>query len=430
LCDDEKGGDTTTAIALQKTSSGITYWIASNTNLKRKRRKEFLEDVLRTLSTSTPSNRFQIESYVYEKAVEHSAKRISDYARRLKVDVVYLLGHRDWIISEEDVSLVNWLQVLAETLNHSPRLCFLCYEIRFSEEYRMLRLHSEVGSYAAGRFDTIRHTVGRLNHTMKATKIIVMASLELPCLFKDFEVENVPSPPVSPPPLLERDPALVAVAGRMLDNPDDIEKYRCDLEAMDHKYQLSNNLHVHCQDETWKPKVHAELILLHIFWSEKYAFVGGDKYIACSKAACYCCHHYINMHPGKFVLPASHRNSFLRWRVPDVLESDEKAIIVQRDILNKMIKTIRTEILEQIMLRKSPNPWRPDSATEISTVLRDLALSPSSSFDAVTASPEEVIEASFHDSSDCNSMIADGRNSDSESDEEDGGVSLCSPSMF
>ncbi|PMD30803.1 hypothetical protein L207DRAFT_612083 [Hyaloscypha variabilis F] len=76
----------------------------------------------------------------------------------------------------------------------------------------------------------------------------------------------------------------------------------------DRLHQLSPKLREECQKKTWRPRVHAELILLDLFWSQNLEFVENDKYIGCSKPACYCCYHYITVHPGRFVPPACHNN--------------------------------------------------------------------------------------------------------------------------
>lgn len=147
-----------------------------------------------------------------------------------------------------------------------------------------------------------------------------------------------------------------------------IEFYRHTLEQMDHKYQLSQNLHDHCQDPNWKPKVHAELLLLEHFYTGNLDFVDADRYIACSKPACYCCYHYIKAHPGNFVVPGSHHNNYLKWRAPDVKMGDERGERIRMEILIGMSKVFREDVLQQILEKREPRRRKPDSATEISSV--------------------------------------------------------------
>ncbi|KUJ09327.1 uncharacterized protein LY89DRAFT_555967, partial [Mollisia scopiformis] len=117
----------------------------------------------------------------------------------------------------------------------------------------------------------------------------------------------------------------------------------------------------------WRPKVHAELLVLDHFWTQSLEFLDGDRFIACSKPACYCCYHYIAAHPGRFEVPPSHNNCWIRWRAPDIFDSTRQDLLKTReDILNAMAKKIRIEVLEQIRERRGPRANRPDSLTEIS----------------------------------------------------------------
>ena len=99
----------------------------------------------------------------------------------------------------------------------------------------------------------------------------------------------------------------------------------------------------------------------------QYDFVEGDKYIACSKPACYCCYHYICAHPGNFIRPASHNKVYLNWRPPDVINDDAKgsAAMCQRDIMNDMLKCIRRDVLTQIKNQSGRRRSHPDSTTGI-----------------------------------------------------------------
>jgi OTT_1508-like deaminase len=64
-----------------------------------------------------------------------------------------------------------------------------------------------------------------------------------------------------------------------------------------------------------KTRVHAELQVVDYFSRKKLEFVGGDKYVGCSKPACYLCYRWISLHPGGFSLPASHKkvSPWMAW---------------------------------------------------------------------------------------------------------------------
>ncbi|KAF8858779.1 hypothetical protein BDZ45DRAFT_553483, partial [Acephala macrosclerotiorum] len=266
-----------------------------------------------------------------------------------------------------DSKFVVWLQKIKQALRSPRDICQLCYDSRRSEEYVSLHIRGRAGAPCATRFEKIRHIVGRLNHTMKAVKNVVAAGVYLPVLFDDFEVSRIKSSEQSPPPLQERNPTLREIAGRMLRNPSEISHYREALDELDAKFGLSQQLRDQCTSSTWRPRVHAELLVLDLFYTQEFEFVDNDRFIACSKPACYCCYHYIKAHPGGFEVPASHSNCFLKWKAPDIYDSSRQILVKTReDILNAMTEDIRREALNQIRERRGPRTYRPDSLTEIS----------------------------------------------------------------
>jgi hypothetical protein len=192
---------------------------------------------------------------------------------------------------------------------------------------------------------------------------MIEARLELSYLFGTFEVKRAKSSHSSPPPLLERDPTLMEVAGRLAGGDETIELLRRNLGELDRLHQLSKTLSEECQSTTWQPRVHAELILLDLFWTQHFEFVGHDKYIGCSKPAC-------------------HNNVWLKWKAPEIYDHKETQHINNREeILQKMAGKIRVDVLAQIIECRGPWSRRPDSLTEISS-LRQL------DFDFLSDDPE------------------------------------------
>jgi len=211
------------------------------------------------------------------------------------------------LLSTDDV-LLSWLKDLSTATNSPSTICQLCYDSRGSSNYTIVRRRATPGQPCAQRYENIGHLIGRLNHTLKAIKVLIEAKSRLAYLFDGFEIKRARSSHSSPPPLLERNPSLMEIAGRLSGDFEEIETLRCNLEELDRLHQPFPKLREECQKKTWRPRVHAELILLDLFWSQNLEFVENDKYIGCSKPACYCCYHYITVHPGRFVPPACHNN--------------------------------------------------------------------------------------------------------------------------
>lgn len=213
-----------------------------------------------------------------------------------------------------------------------------------------------------------RHFIGRLGSHFKAARILTMAARRLPDLFDNFTIEPRPSPkPPYPPPPIDSLTTLSGILNRMLPKGSENKPlYEEALETMNIKFNLQAKLFEQYQDKEFRPRVHAELQLLEYFYNQGLQFVDDDRFIGCSKPACYCCYLYIKHHPGDFVLPESHGIRYINWRVPDLAnEGDQTEKNHQRDVLNKVIEKIRRDALRQIDQRGDPRPWRPDSTTGI-----------------------------------------------------------------
>jgi len=213
------------------------------------------------------------------------------------------------------------------------------------------------------KFLKLRHYIGRLGSHMSAAKILVAAAMRFPQFFDNFEIKCLESskPDKSPPPT-DHKTTLDSIIGRMLknENRSKLSFYQDALHTMDTKFQIFRSLKT--EYKKFFPRVHAELILLEYFYWHQFDFVDGDKYIACSKPACYCCYHYISVHPGNFARPACHNKTYIAWRPPDVELVGDKH---RRDMANKVVENIRSDVLEQIEKKSGRRRTHPDSTTGI-----------------------------------------------------------------
>jgi hypothetical protein len=82
VCDYAKGGDTVTAIALERQPSSVTFWVASNTEPSAKTIL-FLRDILNTLQTlgssRTENARTTIEHEITRVCIDFNLRRIKGY---------------------------------------------------------------------------------------------------------------------------------------------------------------------------------------------------------------------------------------------------------------------------------------------------------------------------------------------------------------
>lgn len=252
------------------------------------------------------------------------------------------------------MDLLNWLKVFAASELEPHSLCRLAYEDRKSLFMQRLERLAAEPEYKSTKDSTrhalamLRHYIGRLGHHIRAAKTLVKGASRLPVLLQSWKVESIPTLLRASSPLPTDDmTTLDGIIARMLrtDSPE-LGYYQEALEHMDYNFQLSERLLENYKNPNFIPRVHCEIQVLEHFHSNKLQFVESDRFIACSKDACYCCRLYIRYHPGNFVEPNCHHNIYLNWKAPDVDKNDNSH--AQRDILNKMINDIRRDALDQI----------------------------------------------------------------------------------
>lgn len=162
----------------------------------------------------------------------------------------------------------------------------------------------------------------------------------MPNLFEDFIISTRPSPKASSrQPPTDHSTTLDSIVKRLLPSGSgEISQYQEALATMNAKFNLEDRLLAQYQDRDSKPRVHAELTTLEYFHATRRPFVDDDRFIGCSKPACYCCYHYISFHPGGFVRPSTHGPRYITWRPPDLVNvADVIEETTQRDVMNKVV---------------------------------------------------------------------------------------------
>ena len=217
----------------------------------------------------------------------------------------------------------------------------------------------------------VRHFIGRLAFHVKTAKILVSAAYRLPAFFLDPDIEVVPCQSISVlPPEIRKKTTLKDIAHRMISNDVPLLLEIQDrLQALNQALDIERIVRLEYANKNFKPRVHAELILLEHFYQNRNSldFVGNDPYIGCSKPACYCCSLYIRSHPGQFVEPATHQKIYLNWMPPtsswNVRGLGSETVNHERDMLNKMAELIRRKTIDQIKTQTKRRQKHYDSIT-------------------------------------------------------------------
>lgn len=92
-------------------------------------------------------------------------------------------------------------------------------------------------------------------------------------------------------------------------------------------------------------RIHAELQIVDTFSRARYAFVADDKYVGCSKPACYFCYNWLLEHHHRYVTPATHYKIITGCRGPDRALNESGAVKLLQ-MYNKIGKQIGRDVLE------------------------------------------------------------------------------------
>jgi len=92
-------------------------------------------------------------------------------------------------------------------------------------------------------------------------------------------------------------------------------------------------------------RVHAELQVADRFSRDQYMeFVEGDKYIGCSKPACYFCYNWLCSHRHQYTPPATHHKIIPGCRGPDSNINEAGAVIL-KEMYGKICSVLDQDIL-------------------------------------------------------------------------------------
>ncbi|QLI66633.1 uncharacterized protein G6M90_00g030420 [Metarhizium brunneum] len=269
----------------------------------------------------------------------------------------------------------SWLQTVTHE-DDSLACCLSAHDAAKSQFMATLTLEAQSEDRQRGPLDgrgpfaTARHYIGRLGYRITAHKQLIQDACSLGYLLGTFNVRLVSPVRSVSQPQPDSHTSLNGILSRMLKKGD---PERSEIERSLHNINRQSDIFRGFMEEfsNCKPTVHAEIQVLEHFFNNKLSFVANDKYIACSKAACFCCKLYFQHHPARMVIPESHEKVWTSWGPPAVTffrkQNDESDR--QRDILNKIIESLRTDAIYQILKCSQPPVWHPDSQTAMSDII-------------------------------------------------------------
>ncbi|KAI0439825.1 hypothetical protein F4803DRAFT_553696 [Xylaria telfairii] len=389
LCDYDKGGSTTTAIGLEDDPAKYKFWVASNDAKKAATNAKFLKTALsdvKAILTTPESSRIEAAERFTGRCLNHAKRRIEKEVKLLRREIEKCMAKEP-----KDTDLASLLQEFSGT--KFSDLCHHAYSIRHKNLRRTLETESTDNGDNVTQQDpssglnAVRHYLGRLAHHIRAPEQVLADFSnfsQLRNVIDEFEVAVVPfiacvKRPQYVQACIETDQPrsqiishnqkqgdIFHMLNRMLPSGcSNLHDYRAALEVMERKYHIQDKISGQYKDDNFKPLVHAEIQVLEYFYSAQLRYFADARYIGCSKPACYCCHLYISHHPARIVEPQTSKKLYLNWGLRALSGADDPLYLQQRDILNKMVTTIREDALDQVIRKAGPTRWHADSQTGI-----------------------------------------------------------------
>ncbi|KAF0644504.1 hypothetical protein FPSE5266_00887 [Fusarium pseudograminearum] len=453
ICDYRKGGDTTTSMALEDKQKSVVFWVAANSTPNDKA-IAFLTEVLELLrngpkETETEQKalngrlaricaEFAAPRLKKECKLLHRAARYCEKYLKLDTDTIQQPGESD-LTREIDVvnrnlgssALLGWLSQFSYSgETDTLTLCQTAYDARHDPQMATLRTLSHQLSVAppetAKTFQVVRHFVGRLAERVRTSACLVQDSLLLGPLLNSYEIRRVDAPNPAKVPPADGLTNLNSIIKRILPANDprleDMQSYVAWLSGPMNLEEAIRNMY---DEDSGRLCVHSEIQMLEEFHRNQRKFVGSDRYIACSKLACLCCKFYFRHHPGTFVEPESHQKPYLNWRPVELPGGKENMHwLDQRRVLAMLSSELGSAVEMQIVSQQQPNPWQPDSVTNITSSMAafDLSESQGISGDDTGWSDDSASLAHLNEDDFTDGSVDDSyEHSD---DESDGGVEL------
>ncbi|KAK2054932.1 hypothetical protein LY76DRAFT_579087 [Colletotrichum caudatum] len=358
LCDYRKGGCSTTSMAVEECQDCYVFWVSSNEGPSDEVTRH-LGDVLAHVQrfSSGIEDRATSEEALMSMCTAFASSRIKHLNRILRNAAMKCRISLEGDQEVQNHGVMNWLRRF-ENLDFSElSICRVAYGVRNDEELRQIEQLGQESEDDAGvtqtalAFRAVKHMIGRLAAYVRAVSQILDDGSRLRRLLMDNRVVcSVHRPASAAVPETDAHTTLSGVLKRLLPDRDRrYEPYLSILTNLDSQVHISSSLHKKFESGTIKPIVHAEVQLLHHFYSAGRRYAAKDRYIACSKPACICCELYFRHHPGRVSLLDSHRKAYLNWGVLSLVGGAQNPKWSDhRKILNDVVGDLKSMVIDQI----------------------------------------------------------------------------------
>ncbi|KAL4925949.1 nucleic acid/nucleotide deaminase domain-containing protein [Aspergillus undulatus] len=381
--------DYVTAVALGKSETKVILWIASNAKVSGKV-IEFLEsDVLNvvqglahavTQGSLPPSKEERVTGLLNRVLQFTSQKTFKYYRNAVNTWKCICESWNTEEISEPDLAIFHgWFKrtfhkdgAMLEKCD-MPELACLCYAQRKKKTFDILGHFSSRSNEYSLDYERLHKLLYKLSkHIMLFVKMI-QATCSLRQVFqRGFVVQPIPASTPKPIPLPEpTNRAVEKIVTRIFPEEDERSQF---YHYLDLFYNLNMERIMESLREWEKDKirVHAEILLIDYLDKTDGNFLdNNDKYVGCSKPACYLCYQYICQHPGNYTLPPTHQKVYHAWALPIVQANDRNCSAKYEQhnrFLGRVAETLRSELRNEMRRQLAPRKFHPDSTAGASSV--------------------------------------------------------------
>ncbi|KAG4257555.1 hypothetical protein FPRO03_13861 [Fusarium proliferatum] len=386
VCDNERGGNTISALAILQGSLGPHYVFGSNRKDARglKTTKSFVQ-VLLDLVGKNPENlqNGALVKRVLWLILAFNLPRLAEYLTHLSAAVQECLESckrkKEDETSEPTQSLLSLLDKCEFNINFSKSntenksisdcetLIKAIINLEQADIHTMISQRAKDAEMTRSEpWCKLRHFLGRWLSYRKAALAIVAVSERWPELFLDFEITMVPSGSRLPNPILRSDlTSAIIVQNIAAQEKSQDSQLLQGTEGLE-QIGIDDIIRASQTSRNFRPLLHAEVLVYeHLSKSGQTAvecYWNRWNYIGSSKPTCRLCHYYFEaLQEDKPGVRPTHNNLYRNWRLPEC-DNDESLGIAQDELLNKLAQRLRTDVIETLK-EKKPGRKARDSNT-------------------------------------------------------------------
>jgi hypothetical protein len=244
----------------------------------------------------------------------------------------------------------------------------LCYAMRGAEIEEIRRRSKD----ADDDFRKLAHYIGRLGATRSSANTVVRAIITVPGLrqISDIRIVEAAEPrdvTIDRENMSPYEIVRAICTDSTSQNPIQIQSALRAIVDLDSPINDTNRIRATLASRrSIITRVHAELQIADRFSRSKYmGFVDDDKYIGCSKPACYFCYNWLSNHKHNYILPATHNKIIPGCRGPDN-GINEAGAVVLKEMYTKICGNLDQHILDFLLTseNRDANPSGQYMSTE------------------------------------------------------------------